>query len=138
MTRHTVVQVDQPSDPSHQRRAVVAVIDTSPDTIELLREALEHAGFVTISGFTHDIRSGKLDFEAFLRQHRPRVVVYDIAPPYERNYKLFQHVRSLDCGLCKFVLVSTNAKHVQQLVGTDDRVFEIVDKPLILTSSCVP
>lgn len=115
----------------HQHRAVVAVIDTSPDAIELLCAVLEQAGFVTVSGFTHDIRSGKLDFEAFLRQHRPRVIVYDIAPPYDRNYRLFQHVRSCH-EACKFVLVSTNAKHVQQLVGTDDQVFEIIDKPFVL------
>jgi DNA-binding NtrC family response regulator len=109
---------------------VVAIIDTSPDVLEMLSHALERAGFVAVTGFTFDIRDGNLDFDAFVKQHRPRVVVYDVAPPYERNFKLFQHVRSLGCAEgCRFVLTSTNAAHVQQLAGQDERVFEIIDKP---------
>jgi hypothetical protein len=64
---------------------VVAVIKTSPDTVELLSVALEGAGFVTVSSYTHDIRDGRVDLAGFLSQHQPTVVVYDIAPPYERN-----------------------------------------------------
>src|ERR1041384_5606879 len=71
---------------------VVAVINTSPDVVELLRAALEQAGLVTVSAFTYDIRDGRVDLEAFIRQHDPRVVVYDIAPPYDVNWRLFEHV----------------------------------------------
>jgi CheY-like chemotaxis protein len=114
-------------------RSVVAIINTSPDTIELLSGVLEAAGFVVISGYTHDIRSGKLNLVVFLQQHAPRVIVYDIAPPYERNYRLFEHVRSMACAEnCRFVLTSTNAAHVQKLARRDERVFEVVDKPVDL------
>ena len=109
---------------------VVAVINTSDDCIDMLCEVLERAGYVTVSGYSSDIRSGKLDFAAFLAQHRPRVIVYDVAPPYERNYRLFLHVRNMGCSdRCTFVLTSTNAAHVQKLAGADHNVFEVVDKP---------
>ena len=118
----------EPSDP-----VVVAVINTSPDTVELLSHALEHAGFLVVSGFTYDIRSGKLDFTAFLRQHQPRVIVYDVAPPYDRNYRLLEHVRGLEGASARpFVLTSTNAAHVAQLSGHNERVFEVIEKPIDL------
>ena len=75
---------------------VVAVINTSPDTVEMLRTTLEHAGFLVITGYTFDIRDGRLDIDAFVSKHQPRVVVYDVAPPYDQNWRLFQHVRGLE------------------------------------------
>lgn len=108
---------------------VVVVVDTSPDTVSLLAEGIEKAGFVVVSVLTHEIRQGRVDIRAFVEQHRPKVVVYDIAPPYERNYRLLHHVRAVADHGIRFVLTSTNAAHVQQLVGRDDRVYEVIDRP---------
>jgi len=110
---------------------VVAVINTSPDVVDMLRLTLEHAGIVVVSGLTWEIREGEVDLERFIAQHQPRVIVYDIAPPYENNWKLFQHVRSMPVmrGL-QFVLTSTNARQVERLVqGDEQHVYEIVGKP---------
>jgi DNA-binding NtrC family response regulator len=110
---------------------VVAVINTSPDVVDMLRLTLEHAGIVVVSGLTWEIREGEIDLERFIAQHQPRVIVYDIAPPYENNWKLFQHMRSMPVmrGL-QFVLTSTNARHVERLVqGDEQHVYEIVGKP---------
>jgi len=112
---------------------VVAVINTSPDTVEMLRTTLERAGFVVITGYTFDIRDGRLDIDAFVTRHQPRVVVYDVAPPYDQNWRLFQHVRSLESMKTRtFVITSTNPKHLERLVGRDDRIYEIVGRPLDL------
>jgi DNA-binding NtrC family response regulator len=119
---------DPRSEPG--RPTVVAIVDTSPDTIGLLAEGIERAGFVVVSALTHEIRNGHLDLRAFVEQHRPKVFVYDIAPPYERNYRLLQHVRAVADHGIRFVLTSTNAAHVQQLVGRDDRVYEVIDRSL--------
>src|SRR5262245_57195241 len=62
---------------------IVAVINTSPDVVDLLRETFQHAGLATVSAFTFDIRDGRVDMNAFLIANDPRVVVYDIALPYE-------------------------------------------------------
>lgn len=110
------------------RPTTVAVVNTSPDTIELLRVPLERAGFLVVSCYTHDIRDGKLDFAAFVRTHDPVVIAYDIAPPYVRNTKLYQHVRGMDAVKDRqFVLTGTNARQVQKLIGRDEKVYEVVD-----------
>jgi DNA-binding NarL/FixJ family response regulator len=107
----------------------VAVINTTPDVVEMLRVVFETAGFVVVSAYTHDIRDGRIDFEAFMRQHRPRVIVYDLAPPYERNFKLFQHVRAMPAvAEAHFVLTSTNPSNVHGMVRRDERVYEVVDR----------
>jgi DNA-binding response OmpR family regulator len=115
------------------RPPVVAVINTSPDIVDMLRLAFEHAGIVVVSAFTHQIREGAVDVEAFVRQHHPGVIVYDIAPPYASNWQMFQHVRSLPAlERAKFVLTSTNERHVTELAGRDTRVYEIIGKPFDL------
>jgi DNA-binding NtrC family response regulator len=112
---------------------VIAVLNTSPDTVERLRTVLQHAGFVVVTGYTFDLREGRLDVDAFVRQHQPKVVVYDVAPPYDENWRLFQHVRALDAlRACRFVITSTNPKHLEHLVARDERVYEVVGRPLDL------
>lgn len=112
---------------------VVAILNTSPDVVDMLRGVFEVAGFVVVSLFTHQIRERGVDIEAFLSQHKPNVVVYDIAPPYEPNWRLFEHIsRTPLMHECRIVLTSTNAARLKELVGTDRRVYEIVGKPLDL------
>jgi CheY-like chemotaxis protein len=107
----------------------VAVINTTPDVVEMLRQALERAGFVVATCFTFDIRDGHVDLDAFMRQHRPRVILYDLAPPYETNFRLFEHIRSMPAlEDAQFVLTSMNPKNVLHLVGRDERVYEVVDR----------
>lgn len=109
---------------------VVAVFNTSPDTVELLRIVLEQAGFVVVSAFTYELRDGEVDLEAFCRQHRPRVVVYDIAPPYEANWRLFLHLRSTEALRdARFVVTTTHEAHVRKIAGPGEELFEIVGKP---------
>lgn len=110
-------------------RTTVAIVNTTPDTVSMLRAVLESAGFLVVSCFTHDIRDGQMDFEAFMRLHRPRVIVYDLAPPYERNFQLFQHVRAMPAVReAHFVITSVNPKHVVGMVGRDEHVYEVVDR----------
>jgi hypothetical protein len=107
----------------------VAIVNTTPDTVQMVRDALHPAGFLVVSCFTHDIRDGKVDFGAFLRLHKPRVILYDLAPPYERNFQLFRHVRAMpDVEGAHFVITSVNPKNVRGLVGRDEHVYEIVDR----------
>jgi CheY-like chemotaxis protein len=112
---------------------VVAVINTSPDVVELLRNVLQSAGYVAVSSFTNEIRDGAIDVERFIRQHDPKVIIYDVAPPYEANWRLFEHIRSMPAMRGRFfVITTTNARHVEHLAGRDQQVFEVVGKPLDL------
>jgi DNA-binding response OmpR family regulator len=109
---------------------VVAVFNTSADTTDMLRVVLEHAGFVVVTAFTTEIRDARIDLEAFMRQHRPQVVVYDIAIPYEQNWRLFQHIRaSPACEGVHFVLTTTNVRQVEKVAGSEHTLHEIVGKP---------
>src|SRR4051812_8979254 len=105
----------------------VAIVNTTPDAVEMLRIVFTSAGFVVVSCYTHDIRDGKVDFEAFMRQHSPRVIVYDLAPPYGPNFRLFEHVRGMPAvQQSQFVLTSVNPKNVAGLIGRDEHVYEVV------------
>lgn len=108
---------------------VVAIFNTSEDTIDLLRIVFENAGFVVVTAFTNLLRDGKIDLETFMRQHQPRVIVYDIAIPYDHNWRLYEHLRGAPaCSGVAFVLTTTNIKHVRQLAGSAE-LHEIVGKP---------
>jgi len=108
---------------------VVAIFNTSQDTIDMLRELFEHKGFVAVAVFTNTVRDGKVDLDGWMRQHRPSVIVYDIALPYDENWRLFEHIRqSPACRNVPFVLTTTNVAQVKRVAG-DAELFEIVGKP---------
>jgi DNA-binding response OmpR family regulator len=112
---------------------VAAIFNTSPDVVDMLRRAFEPAGIVVVTLLTYQIREGTVDLENFLTQHNPAVIVYDIAPPYDANWLLFQHIRSLQSMAGKpIVLTSSNPKRVEALTGRDEAVYEIVGKPFDL------
>lgn len=110
-------------------KQVALVINTSPDTVEMLRIVLEQADFTVLSGYTYEISSGHVNLESMLRMHSPNVVVYDIAPPYDRNWDLFQHLQRSVLKACPIVLTSTNPARLKEMVGANGTVYEIVGKP---------
>jgi CheY-like chemotaxis protein len=98
--------------------------------VELLRVSLEQAGLLVVTLLSHQIKEGSADVDAFMRQHNPRVIVYDIAPPYASDWALLQHIRSFESlRHCRFVLTSPNVAHVRGMVGRDEQVYEIIGKP---------
>jgi hypothetical protein len=108
---------------------VVAVINSTSDIVDMLRLALERAGLTVVSALTRDIREGHVDIERFVQQHDPRVILYDIAPPYDANWNLFQHMAGIPVMSGRqFVITSTNARQVEDLAGPQEHVYEIVGK----------
>lgn len=109
----------------------VAVFNSSEDILQMLTIAIEQAGFVVVSGHVSDIKSGKLDLLPFVEQHDPIVIVYDISPPYDRSWQFLQHLRNRPpLAGRQFVVTTTHAAHVHEIVGRDTHVYEIVGKPL--------
>jgi len=115
---------------SEQPPPVVALINSSPDVIDMLRIAFETVGFVVVSTFSHAIRDGDVDLDSFLRLHRPDVIIYDIAPPYKSNWQLFLQLRRLPGFENRPVIItSTNPARVLPLVDAAQPVFEVVETP---------
>ena len=88
-----------------------------------------------VSAFTHEVRDGTLGIESFIRQHDPRVIVYDIAPPYEASWRLFEHFQTLPVMAGRqFVITSPNAVQVAKVASKFKQpIYEVVGKPLDLT-----
>jgi CheY-like chemotaxis protein len=106
---------------------VVAVVNTNPDFVELIKVRLEGAGFVVLVMHLADIRGG-LDVGAVLSQHRPQVIVYDVVMPYDRNWRFLQHLRETAFRDYRFVLTSPNASALARIVGRDEKIYEVLDE----------
>lgn len=107
--------------------AVVAIVNTNPELVRLLRVNLEDAGFVVFELHIETIKLGEANVEGFLRQHDPKVIVYDLAPPYDVAWRFLDHLRKAT-GFKgrRFVLTSVNVARVQQIVGLDESVYEVI------------
>ena len=109
---------------------VVAILNSNDDTVEMLRAMLESEGMVAVSAHITDLRRGQLDFAGFLSEHDPKVIIYDVPPPYDRSWLFFQHLRALPTMKGReFVITSTNPARLQQVAPADRPVYEIIGKP---------
>jgi len=111
---------------------VIGVLNSSEDTVEMLRIYLEAEGFVVVSAHVHEIRRGTQTVAETIGEHKAAVIIYDVAPPYERSWAFYKHLRTLD-GLdrCRWIITSTNPQRLKQ-VAPDTReldILEIIGKP---------
>jgi CheY-like chemotaxis protein len=107
-------------------QSVVAIINTNPDFVEMLKARIEAAGFVALVMHVAEIRAG-LDVAAVFAQHEPKAIVYDIVLPYERNWRFFEHLRGKAFNDRPVVITTPNEAAIRKLVGKDDRVYEVLD-----------
>jgi CheY-like chemotaxis protein len=109
---------------------VVAVFNSSDDMVELLRVLFERHGFVAVTGHISAIRKGEFDLSAFVRQHQPDVIVYDVVPPYDRQWRFLDHLRQTTAlKTIPFVLTSSNVAATRELAGTDEQIIEVLGRP---------
>jgi len=106
---------------------VVAIINTNPDLVRLLRVNLESAGYVVLVIHIEDIKTAAGDVEAIIERHNPRVIIYDIVPPYDVNRRFFDHLRTTKAFQNRhFVITTVNISQVQRVVGKESVVYEVV------------
>ena len=107
----------------------VAVINGLQDTIDLLRFVLEEAGFRVVDAQARDVRRGDVDLAEFVQRHGVSVVLYDIAIPYEENWRAVEGWRASPAlARTPFVVTTTNQRALEGLVGPTGTV-EIIGKP---------
>src|SRR5206468_6340133 len=104
-------------------RPIIAVFNSSNDTVDLLRTVLEQEGFQTVVGHIPEIKQGGLDFISFIERHDPAVIVYDVSLPYEANWSFLRLVRSSEVvSGTEFVLTTTNKPALEALVGDTETI----------------
>src|SRR6188472_3433691 len=97
---------------------VVALFNTNPDMLDVLRLGLERAGFIAVIGHIHDIRTGALELGPFIDRHQPKVIVYDLVMPYDLNWAFMTYVRQHPTMQGrKFVISTPNPHAAQTAVG---------------------
>ena len=113
-------------------RPCIAILDTSPDFIDMLKEIMEIEEFDTISEYILNFRTGRSDIHSFFAMHKPNAVIYDVALPYQENWQFLKHVLEIS-GLrsCQFIVVTTNKRALDALVGETGGL-EILGKPMDL------
>ena len=107
----------------------VAVVNSSEDTVEMLRTLLEREGWETVQGHVDEFKRGRVDFLNFLEVHDPGVIVWDVPPPYDQNWAFLRLVRSSRAMEGRVVIVTTtNKSALERFVGPTDAL-EIFSKP---------
>ena len=111
----------------------MAIFNSNDEVIAPRQTVCEKAGFRTVAAKLSEIQSGVLDLVAFVREHRPAIIVYDILRPYEANWNFLRLLRETDSlKHLGWVLTTTDRKALEAAVGVAD-VFEIViGKPYTL------
>lgn len=113
-------------DPIH----TVAIFNASDDTTDMLAVLLSQRGCRPLTEEVDHIKSGTLDFMAFMGAQRPDAIIWDIAPPYERNWNFFKLWRNADVlQNCHVVLTTTNKTHLDRLVGHAAKGLDIIGTP---------
>jgi CheY-like chemotaxis protein len=64
------------------------------DVEEMLATILELRGFRALKSTVTSVKRGEIDFVAFMQEHDPQVIVWDITPPYDKNWAFLQLLRS--------------------------------------------
>jgi DNA-binding response OmpR family regulator len=104
------------------------VMDSSADTLDLLRQYLEFRGFEVETCNLARLRNDGVDVAETIVRARPDVVIFDIALPYEVNWEFCSTLRQDPRVHIPFVLTTTNRTAVERLTGARD-VIEILGKP---------
>ena len=105
------------------RKPVVAVVNTNNDLVSALQHGLEAEGFNIVTAHIEAIKSGEVDFAAFLDEHNPALVIYDIVLPYDGNWVFLKMLRQLPQAQHRpFVVTTVNKRALDARVGATDAI----------------
>ncbi|MFP5284925.1 MAG: hypothetical protein ACLGI9_04230, partial [Thermoanaerobaculia bacterium] len=105
------------------------ILNNIEDLVRMFSEVLRGAGYEVVTAMLADSRRGKVDLPAFLKEHDPRVIVYDVSFPYAVNWTQLEGLRDRGALLGRGVLVTTpNRRAMEDLLKVGD-VLEITGRP---------
>jgi len=104
------------------------VMNSSADTLDLLRQYLEFQGFAVETCNLGRLRREGIDVADTVARVHPDVVVFDIALPYDVNWEVCAALQRDPRIVAPFVLTTTNRAAVERLTGARGLI-EILGKP---------
>jgi CheY-like chemotaxis protein len=115
----------------HPRRKTrrIAVFNDSAPTLSTIAKWCEIHGYGVVTAQVSQMRVAHVDVEQFVKSHRPDVIVFDVAMPYESNWDFLEVIQMLPslAGL-PFVVTTANKLALEDLVGGTNAL-QIVGKP---------
>ncbi len=114
-------------------RPRLAIVNTSEDLVEVLTTFFEDEGYEVVSAIVRSFRTHQQNLEEFIQVHDPQILLWDIALPYEENWRYFEKIRQSPVMKGRrFVLTTTNEERVREVAGVDQEITEIIGKPFDL------
>jgi len=110
---------------------VVALFNASDDTIDMVQKLLSESGGEQTLIWCHfaDLKKGVIDFGKYMVRHNPEVVIFDLSPPYDENWKYFKTMRDAKTMEGRgVVLTTTNKARLDEVLGEDSHALEVVGK----------
>jgi hypothetical protein len=110
---------------------IVALFNASDDTIDMIQTLLKKGDRAQTLVWCHfaDLKKGIVDFATYVAKHNPEVVVFDISPPYDENWRFYKTIRDSDAMRGRgLVLTTTNKNRLDEVLGTDSHALEVVGK----------
>lgn len=120
-------------DRARKTKPLIAIFNTTAEVIDALTYVLEEAGHNVVSAFISDFRRGKRDLIAFMEEHGPDIIIYDLPPPYAEQLAFLRIVRNMEVmkGI-RFLFTTTNKRALEQEDGGKLDAHEIIGKPFDL------
>ena len=109
-------------------RATIAIFNASADAIDVLAEHLGDESHV-VRTYIRKFREGSHDLTAFVEEHNPRVVIWDISIPYYRNWEFLQKILNTPILEGRRLIITTpNAAVLRSVVGSDTGAIELAGR----------
>ena len=113
-------------------QGIVALFNASDDTIDMVQKLLTASGREQILLWCHfaDLKKGIIDFGKYMEKHNPEVVIFDLSPPYDENWRFFKTMRDAKTMEGRgIVLTTTNKNRLDEVLGEDSHALEVVGRP---------
>jgi hypothetical protein len=110
---------------------LVALFNASDDTVDMIAKLLTESGSnqTLIWCRFADLKKGIVNFDTYMGDHNPEVVIFDLSPPYDENWQFFTTMRDAHTMQGRgAVLTTTNKQRLDEIVGEDSHALEAVGR----------
>ena len=105
-----------PAGPGYE----VVIFNANEDIVDMMRLALGEEGYRVGAYQVVRLRKGEQDVLETLERDAPRVVVFDVAPPYQANWAFYRLVSASPVGRrIRWLVTTTNVRALAEEAGED-------------------